>query len=137
MAGAKDLKAFSDSVHILYVEDDEHLRKDTHRLLATFFKQVTIAENGRIALEHYQTGSFDIVISDYTMPEMNGQELTKAIKDQDPEQMVIILSAHDEYQYVEELKASGANDFIFKPLNIQQFIDTMVKACKQLPKYQV
>jgi YesN/AraC family two-component response regulator len=134
MAGAKDLMAFSESIRILYVEDDESLRKDTYRLLSTFFKQVDIAENGKVAFDLYEPGKFDIVISDFVMPEMNGLELTKAINAINASQMIIILSAHNEYHYVEELKASGAKGFIFKPLNIQQFIDTIFDACVQITK---
>lgn len=129
MIGAKDLIKFSDRIRILYVEDDEKLREDTVRLLRTFFKNLTIAENGLIALEKYNPGEFDIVISDFVMPEMDGMELTQQIKTINKNQHVIILSAHDEQHYVEKLRNAGADDFIFKPLNIQQFIDTMYKAC--------
>ncbi len=129
MIGAKDLIKFSEKVSILYAEDDEKLREDTSRLLSTFFKNITIAVDGKDALEKYKPDLFDIVISDFVMPEMNGMELTKNIKAINQEQIIIILSAHDEHHYVEELKKAGVDDFIFKPLNIQQFIDTMYKNC--------
>lgn len=129
MVGAKDLLTFSDSIHVLYVEDDEKLRQDTLRLLSTFFKRIAVAENGKRALELYKPGEFDIIISDFVMPEINGMELARNIKSQDPEQIFIILSAHDEQHYVDELKQSGVTDFIFKPLNIQQFIDVVHKSC--------
>ncbi len=132
MIGAKELLSFSEGVRILYVEDDDQLRQDTFRLLSTFFKQITVAENGKKALDTYEPGKFDIVISDFIMPEMNGMELTKQIKSINSAQLVIILSANDESDFVDQLKEAGANDFIFKPLNIQQFIDTMVKACSLL-----
>lgn len=127
--GAKDLIKFSDSIKILYVEDDEKLRIDTTRLLSTFFKDLTVAENGKIALEKYKSEEYDIVISDFVMPEMNGKELTKAIKSINSDQLVIILSAHDEPHYTDELKVAGADGFIFKPLNIQQFMDTLYENC--------
>ncbi|MBU2514712.1 response regulator [bacterium] len=129
MIGAKELIKFSDRIRILYVEDDEKLREDTGRLLGTFFKNLTLAENGRIAMEKYKPGEFDIVISDFVMPEMDGMELTRQIKAIDKDQVLIILSAHDELHFVEEFRAAGVDDFIFKPLNIKEFIDTMHKAC--------
>ena len=129
MIGAKELLKFSDSIRILYVEDDQKLREDTFRLLSTFFKQISVAENGKIALELYKPGEFDIVISDFVMPEVDGLELAQQVKSQSSEQIFIILSAHDEQQYVEELKAVGVAEFIFKPLNIQQFIEVMHKCC--------
>lgn len=129
MIGAKDLIKFAEKVSILYAEDDEKLREDTSRLLSTFFKNITIAVNGKEALEKYKPDLFDIVISDFIMPEIDGMELTKQIKAINKEQIVIILSAHDEHHYVEKLTEAGVDDFIFKPLNIQQFIDTMYKNC--------
>lgn len=129
MIGAKELLHYSDSVRILYVEDDKKLREDTYRLLSTFFKQIVVAENGKQALDLYQPGEFDIVISDYVMPEVSGLELAQHIKSQSRDQILIILSAHDEQQYVEELKQAGVTEFIFKPLNIQQFIEVMHRTC--------
>ncbi len=128
-ANAKDLLRFSENVRILYVEDDEKLRVDTIRLLSTFFKHLVVAENGKQALEKYKPDGFDLVISDFVMPEMNGMQLTKAIKSLNKEQLVVILSAHDEPHYIEDLKSAGADGFIFKPLNIQQFIDTLYQMC--------
>lgn len=132
MAGAKELLSYSKELRILYVEDDDKLREDTLRLLSTFFGRVSVAINGKEALELYDSNTFDMVISDYTMPEMDGLELTRKIKEINGEQIVIILSAHDEPQYVEDLREAGINDFIFKPLNIQQFIDTMYSNCKAI-----
>lgn len=132
MVGAKQLLKVAETVRVLYVEDDEKLRKDTLRLLSTFFKELTVAENGKAALSLYKPDTFDIIISDFIMPEMNGLDLTKKIKEINPGQWIIILSAHDEPHYIDELKDAGADDFIFKPLNIQQFIDTLYKTCKQI-----
>ncbi len=129
MIGAKELLKVSTGVRVLYAEDDQKLRKDTLRLLSTFFKQIAVAENGTQAWDLYKPGEFDIVISDYVMPGMNGKELAEKIKEQNPTQIFIILSAHDEQQYIDELKQAGVNDFIFKPLNIEQFIAVMHKAC--------
>lgn len=137
MAGARDLLRFSETIRILYVEDDQKLREDTLRLLSTFFKQIIVTENGRKALEYYQPEAFDLVISDFIMPELNGMELAKQVKQQDPEQIFIVLSAHDEQQYVDELKAAGVNDFIFKPLNIQQFIEVIYKSCLLIEERRV
>lgn len=131
MVGAKELLKYSTNIRVLYAEDDEKLREDTFRLLSTFFQDISVAENGKRALEMYKPGEFDIIISDYVMPEMNGMELARSIKEKSPEQIFIILSAHDEQQYVDELRKAGVDDFIFKPLNIQQFIQVIHKACVQ------
>ncbi len=131
MIGAKELLKYSTNIRVLYAEDDVKLREDTFRLLSTFFRDISVAENGKRALEMHKQGDFEIIISDYIMPEMDGMELARSIKKTNPEQIFIILSAHDEKQYVDELRKAGVDDFIFKPLNIQQFIQVIHKACVQ------
>ncbi len=132
MTGAKELKEIAKDVQLLYVEDDEKLREDTLRLLSTFFESITVAVNGKEALETYLSGSFDVVISDLIMPLMSGRELTKQIKENNPQQVVVILSAHDEMPIVNELKEAGVDFFIFKPLEIGQFINTLVDVCRKV-----
>ncbi len=129
MAGAKELLEIATDIHLLYVEDDEKLREDTLRLLSSFFQTITVATNGKEALAVFQSGSFDIVISDLIMPLMSGRELTKRIKAIKPAQIMIILSAHDEAAIVKELQEAGVDFFIFKPLEIRSFITTLHSAC--------
>ena len=132
MASAKDLIQYSQHLNLLYVEDDEKLREDTLRLLSTFFANITVAKNGREALDLYSPGKFDIVISDLIMPVMKGTELSREIKKQQADQMLIIMSAHDEKEITEELQEIGVNEFIHKPLEIHDFIDKLLVICQQL-----
>ncbi len=134
MAGAKELLETAKDIQLLYVEDDEKLREDTLRLLSTFFNDITVAKNGKEALEKYKSGKYDIVISDLIMPLMSGSELTKQIKILNQSQIIIILSAHDEAVIVNELREAGVDFFIFKPLEISQFISTLHDACQMARK---
>ncbi len=129
MTGAKELLEEAKDIRLLYVEDDEKLREDTRRLLTTFFQDITVAVNGQEAFEKYKSEKYDIVISDLIMPLMSGSELTKQIKALNQSQIIIILSAHDEAVIVDELKDAGVDFFIFKPLEISQFISTLYDAC--------
>ena len=129
MTGAKELLEEANDIRLLYVEDDEKLREDTRRLLTTFFQDITVAVNGQEAFEKYKSKAYDIVISDLIMPLMSGSELAKQIKALNQSQIIIILSAHDEAAIVNELKDTGVDFFIFKPLEISQFISTLHDAC--------
>ncbi len=70
---------------VLVVEDDAGQR----RMLADFLRdlglEVAEAAHGREGLDHFQQGSFDLVISDLRMPEMDGQELLREVKAVNPE----------------------------------------------------
>ena len=132
MAGAKDLIQYSKKCTLLYVEDDLQLRNDTLRLLQMFFDNIAVATNGKEALDQFKPNQFDIIISDLYMPIIGGVELSRQIKAIDTTQLIIILSAHDEYEFTEKLKAVGVSDFIFKPLDIQKFLNVLFPICKKI-----
>lgn len=123
----KELIEFSQHISVLYVEDDDQLRQDTYRLLTTFFKRIDTAANGRIGLEKYREGDYEIVISDLRMPEMDGIEMVREIKALNDDQIILITSAHDESQYLLQLIGMGVNNFILKPLDIKKFLLVLEK----------
>lgn len=132
MVGAKKLLEISKSISLLYIEDDVFLRKDTLRLLSTFFDSIEIAFDGKEGLEKYEPQKFDLIISDLVMPRMGGIDFAREVKKVDPMQMLLILSAHDEEKILSELKEIGVNDFLFKPLNINKFIEILYGVCKKI-----
>ncbi|MBU2514713.1 response regulator [bacterium] len=123
----KELIEFSQHLSVLYVEDDEQLRKDTLRLLSTFFKHIEPAVNGKEGLEKYQSGDYEIVISDLRMPVMDGIEMVRRIREVNDNQIILITSAHDESQYLLQLISMGVNNFILKPLDIKKFLSVLEK----------
>lgn len=126
-AKLQELIDFSQNISVLYVEDDDQLRQDTLRLLSTFFKEIDAAENGKQGLEKYKTGDYQIVISDLRMPEMDGIEMVRHIKELNDDQIILITSAHDESKYLLELISMGVNNFILKPLDIKKFLTVLEK----------
>jgi len=66
------------------------------------------------ALEILRREQYDMLISDYEMPELNGAELTKAAKNYQPDIKVLILSMHDESYIINQLMALGINGYLLK-----------------------
>lgn len=130
MISAKNLRVYSESLKILYVEDDDTLRETTLRLLKTFFGAVTAAIHGKDGWNAFQNSHFDLVITDLRMPEMNGIELCRNIKEADYEQPIVVISAHDETTYLLDLINIGVDSFLLKPLDLQRFLNVMFKVCK-------
>lgn len=83
------------------------------------------AENGREAFEKYKTLRPDMVIMDITMPEMDGLEALKAIRQFDPQAQVIMCSAMGQESMVIDAIRSGAKDFIVKPFKAERIIKTV------------
>jgi two-component system, NtrC family, response regulator AtoC len=88
----------------ILVVDDEPFVCDAVKLMLAFDgHEVETAGSGQEALALYEPGKFDVVITDFAMPTMKGDELAAAIKAKDPQQRVIMITA-----YAEMLQSSGA-----------------------------
>lgn len=107
---------------VLLVEDEEGARICLGRLLGMKFPEVVIyaADNGRMGLDLYRRHMPDLVITDISLPEMNGIELAQAIRAQNPEARLIALSAHSDTDHLVDAAESGVIDYIMKPVDQQK-----------------
>ena len=101
--------------NILIVDDLENNRIYLKTLLEAKGHRVTEAENGKEALQCFQSNPFDIVMTDLHMPEMDGLSLLRLIKINKPKVPVIIISAYGESKTIIDALRFGACDFIIKP----------------------
>ena len=85
------------------------------------------AENGAKAVEKYNELHPDLVLMDITMPEMDGIQALKKIKEGDPSAMVIMCSAMGQQAMVIEAIQSGAKDFIVKPFQADRVLEAVKK----------
>ncbi|HVV72467.1 MAG TPA: response regulator, partial [Verrucomicrobiae bacterium] len=79
---------------ILLADDQQGVRAAIKFLLQLDEHQVTEAVNGREALELFRQAPFDLVITDYAMPEMRGNELAAIIKQEAPRQPILMITAY-------------------------------------------
>ena len=86
------------------------------------------AENGLKAIEKYNETKPDLVMMDITMPEMNGIEALKKIKETDSVANIIMCSAMGQQAMVIESIQSGAKDFIVKPFQPDRVLEAVKKA---------
>ncbi len=116
---------------VLLVEDYEPLRNDMAEIFDDLFRNVVIASDGEEALRLYQSHlteyntSFDLLITDIQMPLMNGVELSQRIREIDPYQEIIVLSAHTDAEFLIELINLGISQFLTKPIKEDELIDTL------------
>src|SRR5215472_1662652 len=87
----------------ILVVDDEPFVCDAVKMMLTFDGHIVeTASNGKDALALFEIGKFDLIITDFAMPTMKGDELAAAIKARSPKQPVVMITA-----YAEMLKSSG------------------------------
>jgi YesN/AraC family two-component response regulator len=126
------LVAKTKKLSLLYVEDEDSVRAETLAMLKVLFDDVEEAENGEVGLEKYKNRTYDLILTDINMPKMNGLDMSSAILDINPMQTIVVLSAHDEMEYIEEMIEVGINKYILKPLNLNDFIDILNEVVEEL-----
>lgn len=134
------LEKYAKDVSVLFVEDDKGISKEMELLLSEIFSNIKVTFDGVEALEEYHNyyrlnGKYpDLILTDIQMPNMNGIELIKHIYKENPEQKVIVLSAHNESEYLMELVNLGIYRFILKPMDYDNFIEIIFKISKEIYK---
>jgi len=102
---------------VLVVDDYLAVRKTIKELVSSLGMVTSEAENGLKAQELLKTRKFDLIITDLVMPEMDGFELTEAIKN-DPALRpipLVIISTHSDTKYIFRALRLGADDYLIKP----------------------
>ena len=106
------------SVNILYVDDDKAILNMVERYLTREGYTVEIIDNGRKALDLLKNKHFDIVFSDFKMPEFDGIELLTAIKEYRPETEVVIVTGHGTMETAIKAMKIGSYDYLQKPFKL-------------------
>jgi len=112
-------------IKILYVEDEDLTRELTFTILNQFFKDITVCKNGAEALEKFEKYNYDIVISDINMPNLNGLELAKKIREKNQTTSIIFTTAYSDLSYISEALNIGVDGFLIKPIDINQLTSTL------------
>ena len=109
--------------HILIIDDEASLRQTLARILQRAGYEVTTAANGQEGLALLAEHPFDLVYSDIRMPDMNGLELLKVVREKFPDLPVVLFTAQPDLNSAVEAVRSGAVDYLMKPLKPQAVID--------------
>ena len=107
---------------ILVVEDDKNLKKLIKITLTKENYTVYEASNGEEALEMLDTNYVDLIISDVMMPEMDGFELIKELRTSKYKMPIMLITAKDSIEDKKEGFILGADDYMVKPINLEELI---------------
>ena len=130
MHTAKELVKYTKKLSVLYVEDDEALRKGTLSLFKVFFDDIDTACDGVDGLEKYNDKMYDLIITDINMPRMNGIDMVTKIKEINTEQKVVAISAHNESKILIDLIQAGVTSFLLKPMVQEEVINILYSICR-------
>lgn len=132
MTDLKILKKISEPLRVLYAEDNQELQNSIKGYLLHFFGTVDTAADGKEGLRKYSESHYDIVITDIMMPFMDGLQMSREIKNLNPVQEIIIVSAYSESVYFIEAIKLGIDGYILKPFDYEQMNATLYKCVTNL-----
>lgn len=112
---------------ILIAEDDANFRDVLLLSLQQKGAFVTAAKHGKEALDFFETGSFDIILSDVQMPHMTGVQLLQKIRERDPVVPLFVLLTGHAHVNEEECRSMGAAALVYKPFKLGELI-TLVES---------
>ena len=103
-------------IRVLITDDHEMIRNGLSSLLRgePQILVVDTARNGREAIDICSTRQIDVVLMDIMMPEMNGVDATRAIREKLPDVKVLAVTINDEPRFIKELLQAGASGYILK-----------------------
>ncbi|MBX9455097.1 MAG: response regulator [Rhizobium sp.] len=112
------------TAHILTVDDSASIRMTTKIALTNAGYQVTEAVDGQDGLTKATSGSYDLIVTDLNMPNMNGLAMIKALR-QSPAHTgipIIFLTTESDAEMKNQAKAAGATGWITKPFDPDQLV---------------
>lgn len=112
------MEAYVKAFKILFVDDDKDILFIVEKFLSRQGYNVTVADNGIEALELVKQKNFDIVFTDFKMPEFDGLELLAAIKEYRPETEVVIVTGYGTMESAVKAMKFGSYDYIQKPFKL-------------------
>ena len=113
---------------VLLVDDAKDFIDYTKKRLIARDMDVLCAYNGREALDILQAESVDVVVLDVLMPDMEGIETLREIKELKPDQEVIILTGHGTIETAKEGMELGASEFLLKPCNLDKLLESIQRS---------
>jgi PAS domain S-box-containing protein len=114
-------------VKILFAEDSIDNQDLLRAVLGHVGAEVEVVENGRLAIERARTGDFDVVLMDMNMPEMDGYEATRRLRDCGYQRPILALTANAMTGDSERCLAAGCNAHLAKPIDRKQLIETVAQ----------
>lgn len=108
--------------NILVVEDDKKMRQLMVAVLKKNGYKAFCAEDGEMALEILNKEYIDLIISDIMMPNMDGYELTKSLRDANYNLPILMVSAKESFQDKQKGFMVGTDDYMVKPIDVKEMV---------------
>ena len=110
---------------ILIVDDSKDIRDILSKVISLMGFEAAVASNGHEALNLFLTNSFDLVLTDLEMPDLDGWTLALHIKDKSPNTPVVLITGSEKKAVMERLEGSSIDSILFKPFMLEDIQKTV------------
>ncbi len=121
------LSSVTKDLSLLYVEDEKDTREQYENIFNLLYREVKSVENGQVALEAFKNQKYDLIITDLTMPKMNGIDLITEILKINPEQHIIIMTAHNTSENLKNTIEFQVDGILLKPIVMDKLFQLLYK----------
>lgn len=121
------ISAWRTKRQLLVVDDDNAIQTLLSRTLSSMGYDVNFASNGLEALTLFQANRYDLVITDFQMPLMDGWQLSRLVKEQSPTTPVIVITGCCDGRHLEKLILNGVDAIIPKPFKLREIEQTVYR----------
>lgn len=112
---------------ILLIEDENEQRDLIQAILESENYSVTGVENGELGVQQFKCNDFDLVISDWKLPGISGEEVLQQLKHHSPQTGFILITAHSDASHAINIIRAGADDYLPKPFDKNSLLFTISK----------
>jgi CheY-like chemotaxis protein len=113
------------NLRLLLVDDDSSISTSLKGLLEHIGHKVTVFSDGASALDAYRAGSYDMVLTDLSMPGMSGIQLLRELRGSDPDARVLVFTGQALEAQVREATRAGALAVLRKPFELEEVLKAM------------
>ncbi|MDD3342104.1 MAG: response regulator transcription factor [Sulfurospirillaceae bacterium] len=127
----KSLIEICQNKRVLYIEDNDHVREQTLKILHLCFQNVKDVSNGEEGLSLFANQKFDIIFTDINMPKMDGLVFIEQVRHQNPTIPIVVFSAYDKTEYFLKTIEYGICGYILKPFQLEDILKVLEKILKE------
>lgn len=133
----QELKGIASGLSLLYAEDDQTTREQYETIFRLLFREVVAVEDGQVALELFQNRKFDLLITDLTMPRIDGITLIGEILTLNPSQHILVMTAHNTSENLRDSIEFQVDGILIKPVMMDKLFQLLYKVCMPIHLEQI
>lgn len=120
-------------ITLLYVEDEEFIRNELSSVFQMIAQNVIVANDGQEGFEAFKKNEVDVIVTDINMPNMNGFEMLKSIREIRNDVPAIILSAYSQSDFIRQAnEIDFINEYLIKPVDISLLLSKINKTIQKV-----